>query len=200
LILRESTWRPYKVHRLAGDVAANGRAWEKYAALYSGNPAAREPGRWSAGRGYFGANAAAVLHVWDPLAIPEALCGEVESVIVHLRTARKRWQLLDHGTCCEAACDDTTPGIRIEHHGTSRNGGPSWYDMSMVNSGSEACPATKGRPLVVREGFVKRAKSRGLDAYGTVTLAMLGRDIGRDEQAAFAAKVRRRMAAVVLTR
>lgn len=193
LILRESTWRPYKVHRLGGDLAANARAWERYAKLYEGNPAAREPERWSAGRGYFGANAAALLHVWDPLAIPETLCGEVESVIVHLRTARKRWHLLDGGV------KDCEPDGLL-HHGTSHDGDPSWYDVSLANSGSEACPATEGHPLAVREGFVKRAKARGLDAYATVTLEMLGRGIMHDEQAAFAAMVRRKMDAVELTR
>jgi hypothetical protein len=191
LILRESTWRPYKVHRLGADVRANARAWEKYAGLYLGNPAASEPGRWSAGRGYFGANAAALLHVWDPLAIPEALCGEVESVIVHLRTARKRWHLLNGGVTC---------GANQAHRGTARDGGPSWYDVSLANSGSEACPAKEGRPLAVREGFVKRAKSRKLDAYSGVTLAMLGRDVSRDEQTTFAARVRRKMGAVELPR
>src|SRR5690606_38729180 len=115
--------RPWKAHRLAADVDANARAWSRYAARYQDNPAAGNASRWMAGRGYFGANAAAVLHVWDATAIPEALCGEVEATLTHLRTARKRWRQLAAGVTC---------GGR-EHHGTAKGGAASWYDVSLAN-------------------------------------------------------------------
>jgi hypothetical protein len=182
LIMRETTWRPYKVHRLSADVDANKLAWSRYSERYIGNRAAGDATRWSVGRGYFGMNAAGWLWRWDVLAPPETLCGEVESVLVHLRAARERWHRLDAGV----RCDD------VEHHGTGVDG-VSWYDVSLVNSGSEACPATDGTPLAVREGFEKRARSRGLSPYSTVSLTMLGRDVTRERQAEFAATVRARM-------
>lgn len=186
LVMRETTWRPYKVHRLSGDVDANKLAWSRHSDRYAGNPAAGNPVRWSVGRGYFGQNAAGWLWRWDVLAPPETLCGEVEAVLVHLRAARERWHKLDRGvTGCEPD--------GLLHHGTSHDGDPSWYDVSLVNSGSEACPATDGTPLAVREGFEQRARSRGLNPYATVTSAMLGRDVARGVQDAFAANVRARM-------
>lgn len=185
LALRESTWRPYKAHRLEADLDANRRAWLRYANRYVDSPAAGDPARWAAGRGLYGQNPAALLHVWDASEIPEALCGEVEATLVHLRTARDRWRRLERGVIC---------GGR-EHHGTG-GGKPSWYDLSLVNSGSEACPATSGRALTVREGFVDRAHARGLNPYGAVTLRMLGRPVSRDEQTKFSSDVRRKMDAI----
>lgn len=183
LAMRETSLRPYKVHRLSEDVAANKLAWSRYSDRYAGNPAAGDARRWSVGRGYFGQNAAGWLWRWDVLAPPETLCGEVESVLVHLRAARERWDRLDAGVTCDGD----------EHHGTSRSGEPSWYDVSLVNSGSEVCPATEGRPLAVREGFESRARGQGLAPYGTVTREMLGRDVARERQTEFAATVRARM-------
>lgn len=192
LAMRETTLRPWKMSRLPADVAANALAWRRYADLYRDNPAAGDPARWMAGRGYFGQNAAAVLHVWDANAIPEALCGEVEATLTHLRTARKRWRQLADGVTCDGAAG--------AHHGTAENGEPSWYDVSLANSGSDPCPGENGHRAAVREGFVRRATSRGLAPYGRVTLAMLGQDVPRDEQARFASDVRRKMDAVSLQR
>jgi hypothetical protein len=192
LAMRETTLRPWKMSRLPADVAANALAWRRYADLYRDNPAAGDATRWLAGRGYYGQNAAAVLHVWDATAIPEALCGEVEATLTHLRTARKRWRQLADGVTCDGAAG--------EHHGTAENGGASWYDVSLANSGSDPCPGESGQRLAVREGFARRARSRGLAPYGRVTLAMLGRDVPREEQARFASDVRRRMDAVSLRR
>lgn len=179
LALRESSWRPYAVHRLAGDVAANARAWERVSETYKSSPAYDEPWRWQVGRGYFGQNAAYLLEQWDASAVPEVLCGEVEATLVHLRTARERWRRLAAGVTCDGD----------EHHGTASSGRPSWYDISLVNSGSDACPGSAS----IRAGFERRAESRGLDPYGRVTLAMLGRDVSRAEQDAFAARLRAEM-------
>lgn len=186
IILRESTWRPYKAHRLSADLEANARAWAKYADRYRHSPAAGEPARWAAGRGYYGQNAAALLHVWDPTEIPEALCGEVEATLVHLRTARRRLRRLKNGVTC---------GGKL-HHGTAKAGGPSWYDVSLTNSGSDPCPGVVGSRLDSRRGFERRARSQGVRPYGAVTLRMLGREVPRSEQAAFASRVRRKMDAV----
>lgn len=179
LVLRESTWRPYKVHRLNGDVRANARAWERVAETYKDSPAYDEPWRWQVGRGYYGQNAAYLLEQWDATAVPEVLCGEVEATLVHLRTARDRWRRLNDGVTCDGA----------EHHGTASGGRPSWYDISLVNSGSSACPGSAS----IRAGFERRAESRGLDPYGPVSLRMLGLDVPRAEQDAFAATLRAEM-------
>lgn len=187
LALRESTWRPYKAHRLAGDLDANAKAWAKQAGRYAESPAANDPTRWAAGLGYYGQNPALLLGEWDASAIPETLCGEVESTLVHLRTARRRRARLASGVTCDGR----------EHHGTATGDNlstaPGWYDVSLANSGSNPCPAKAGRALEIRRGFERRASRRGLDPYGPVTPRMLGRPVPRDEQAAFARDVRARM-------
>lgn len=178
LALRESSWRPYAVHRLAGDVKANARAWERVSETYASSPAYGEPWRWAVGYGYYGQNAAYLLEQWDATAVPETLCGEVESTLVHLRTARDRWRRLNDGVTCDGEA----------HRGTA-DGAPSWYDISLVNSGSDPCPGD----AKIREGFERRAKSRGLNPYGAVSLRMLGRHVSRAEQDAFAAGLRAEM-------
>lgn len=185
LVKRETTWRPYKRGRLNPDVEANTAAWSRRASTFADSPAAGYPERWTA-VGYYQQNAALWLDRWDASSIPEALCGEVESTLTHLRGARDRWRRLEHGVSCEGA----------EHHGTAEDGGASWYDISLVNSGSEACPGTAGKPAKVRASFERRLKRRGADAYAPVSLAMLGRPVPREEQAAFAARVREKMDAV----
>lgn len=179
LALRESSWRPYAVHRLTGDVRANARAWERVSERYVHSPAYDEPWRWQVGRGYYGQNAAYLLDQWNATAVPEVLCGEVEATLVHLRTARDRWRRLAAGVTCDGEA----------HHGTASGDRPSWYDVSLVNSGSDPCPGS----AKIRAGFEKRARSRGLNPYGRVTLRMLGRDVARAEQDAFAAGLRAEM-------
>jgi hypothetical protein len=178
LALRESTWRPDKVHRLVGDREAASVAWRKMSEVYVNSPAYDEPWRW-VGRGYYGQNSAYLTARWDVTAVPEILCGEVESTLVHLRTARERQRRLTKGVTC----------MGIEHHGTAADASASWYDISLVNSGSNPCPGS----AKIRTGFEKRAKSRGLDPYGAVTLRALGRPVPHDEQDAFARRMRAEM-------
>jgi len=187
LVRRETSLRPYKRGRLNPDVEASTAAWSRRASTFADSPAAGYPERWTA-VGYYQQNAALWLDRWDASSIPEALCGEVESTLTHLRGARDRWRRLEHGVSCEGA----------EHHGTAagEGGAPSWYDISLVNSGSEACPGTAGKPAKVRASFERRLKRRGADAYAPVSLAMLGRPVPREEQTAFAARVREKMEAV----
>lgn len=84
---RESTWRPWKIHRLNEDLRANRRAWARIAPKYSGNPHHRDPSRWQ-GMGLFGSNAALFAFLWDPAAPPEVLCREIESIDTYLARAR----------------------------------------------------------------------------------------------------------------
>lgn len=182
LAKRESSWRPHAVHRLSGDVEANHVAWKRNAATYINSPAHDEPWRWQ-GYGYYGQNSAYLLAEWDATAVPEVLCGEVEATLVHLRTARERWRRLTAGVTCNGE----------PHHGTATGDGPSWYDVSLANSGSDPCPGISGHRLSVRQHFERSAESRGLDPYGRVTLRMLGRDVPRDEQDDFARHIRAEM-------
>lgn len=185
LIGRESSWRPYKLVRLGEDVEASAKAWAGKASLvYAGNPTVDEPWRWTEARGYFSQNTTYWLWRWDPMAPPEALCGEVEATIAHLRGARGRLRQLESGVTCGGEL----------HSGTAEgNSSPSWYSVSLVNSGNETCPAKSGKRLRVREHFERSARSRGLDPHGAVTRAMLGETVAVEEQAAFAARVRRKM-------
>jgi hypothetical protein len=176
IILRESSWRPYAVHRLRGDREANHVAWQRRADRYVDSPAHDEPWRWQ-GYGYYGQNSSTWLATWDASAVPEVLCGEVESTLVHLRAARKRWRRLSGGVECAG---ETYRG---------EADAPSWYDISRVNAGSDACPG----PRRTQEGFARRAKSQGLNPAGRVTLPMLGRPVPRAEQGTFAHRLRARM-------
>ena len=136
------------------------------------------------GMGYYGQNPALWLDKWDASAEPETLCGEVESTLVHLRAARHRYGVLVSGVTCDGS----------EFHGTSVDGGPSWYDISLVNSGHGACPATQGEHLAKRESFERRAERVGLDPYGAVTLARLGEPVAVSVQDSFAEDLRERLA------
>ena len=185
LALRESSWRPYVVHRLEGDREAALVSWRRMADHYVDSPAHGEPQRWVS-RGYFGQNPALLLERWDATAVPEVLCGEVESTLVHLRVARDRLRRLERGVTCDGE----------EHHGTADDHGPSWYDVSRANAGSDACPGKAGHALAVRRSFETRALARGLDPYGAVHSAMLGREVDRAEQDAFARRVRASMDAL----
>lgn len=183
LAQRESSWRPYVVHRLGADRRANKRAWSKLSTTYVDSSAYDEPRRWSVGLGYFGANPTYHLARWDATAEPETLCGEVEATLVHLRVARDRWRRLSNGVACDGG----------EHFGTDHDGQSSWYDISQSNSGSNACPGTSGRGLDLRLGFEHRAEKAGLNPYGPVSLPMLGVDVSTATQDQFAEMMRERM-------
>lgn len=186
LARRESSMRPYAVHRLGEDREASYKSWRRNAHRYVDSPAHDEPWRWQS-YGYFGQNSAYALAEWDATDVPERLCGEVESVLVHLRVARARLRRLEQGVTCNGKA----------HRGTADDGSgedaPSWYDISLANSGSDPCPGTSGHRLRVRRSFERGAESRGLDPYGRVTSSMLGREVSRAEQVAFARRVRAAM-------
>lgn len=178
---RETSRRPWKRHRMDVDRESASQAWTNNKHRYADSPAVDEPWRWATGLGYYGQNPALWLWRWDEQAEPETLCGEVESTLVHLRGARQRWRLLTAGVACDGE----------EFHGSSEGGAPSWYDISLVNSGSEACPAQPGdgRRWRQRRSFERRAERFGLDPYAPVSLKMLGTPVAQGKQAEFVAKV-----------
>jgi hypothetical protein len=105
------------------------------------------------------------------------LCGVVEATVVHLRSARDRVRLLERGVECSGET----------YHGSAcldAGGCPSWYDVSRVNAGSNPCPTAESLAQ-----FSRRARGQ-LDLNQRVTTQMLGRDVSRVEQDAWAESVR----------
>ena len=184
LAMRETSLRPWKMHRLGEDADAAKSAWARRHEIFADSPAHDQPWRWQAGVGYYGQNPALWLDLWDASAEPETLCGEIEATIVHLRAARRRHSLLVRGVECDGEI----------FHGTGEGGAPSWYDISLVNSGSGACPATDGEALAKRKSFERRCERVGLDPYAPVSRVMLGLSVHVNEQEVFASKLRERLA------
>ena len=182
LALRESTWRPWKRSRLAPDLRANQIAWAKHRERFAANPARSDPDRWSTGLGYYSQIPALWLPRWDASAPPETLCGEVESTEAHLRAARDQIRKIASGSI-------TCNGEPFT--GTARDGGPSWYDASRVNSGS-LCPGSDDERLT----FESRAEKVGLDPWAPIAVAQLGVEIPREDQDRAAAELRARMESV----
>lgn len=181
LALRESTYRPDKRHRLGPDIAAALEAWREQSATYVGNASYTNPDRWTTGLGLYGQNPALWLRRWDPMAPPETLCGVVESTVALLRRAREHVATLERrGIVCA--------GTR--YYGSACDGdrcGPSWYDASLANSGSQ-CPSAESL-----DRWTDRAEAQGLDPLGRVTAASLGRVVPHAGQDAWAAELRTRM-------
>lgn len=191
---RETTKRPWKRHRLDGDIAGAVEAWANTAAVYGhrpifkeakgrkkldhvrfepdGNRHYAEQERWAFGLGLYGANAALNVRNWDPMAPPEVLCREVEATESYLRAARTGWRKLRGGIDC-----DGDPGR--EWHGIG--GAPTWYDVHRVASGGKFCPSAKSR-----RKFEGQAEQVGLDPYAQIRLSDLGTPIESDGQIATA--------------
>ena len=182
--LRESTWRPWKRHRLDPDLDAAQSAWTKHRDKFTGNPAAANPDRWGSGVGLYGQIPALWLPRWDSMAPPETLCGEVEATEVHLRAARDQVRKIAAGVDCDGDGERDYFGSSLEH-------GPSWYDVSRVNSGS-LCPGSTAH----RDAFEGRARKAGLDPWGPVSVVSLGRAIPVEGQDETAAEIRAAMDAV----
>ena len=189
---RETTGRPWKRHRLNGDIRASRNAWERRSKRYGhaprtekryvredgklvkrdmlvgvkfqpgGNPHYRQRWRWNYGLGPYGQNAALWVAGWDPMAPPEILCGEVESTESYLRGARRSWRKLRGGIKCDGEL--YRPQV-------------TWEILHRAIAGGKLCPARSPS-----EGFRRRARKKGLDPDQVVTLAMLGRPVDRETQ------------------
>lgn len=189
---RETTGRPWKRHRLNGDLRANRSTWKHKARRYghhvhyekyyvrengklvqrdraagidfsrTGNRHYRQRWRWQYGLGPYGQNAALWVASWDPMAPPEILCGEVESTESYLRGARRVWRKLRGGISCGGEKYQPTITWEILHRGVA---------------GGKLCPAR-----TPSEGFRRRSRRWGLDPDQVVTLAMLGDPIDRETQ------------------
>jgi len=166
---RETTMRPWKRHRLNGDVAYARTAWEKTAKSYEGgNKHYRQRWRWEYGLGLYGANAALFTRLWSKAAPPEVLCREVEATEAYLRAARRGWRKLAGGIDC-----DGKPGR--EWFGVA--GRPTWYDVHHYASGGRLCPSDASK-----RNFEAVAKRAGIPAFAPISLSDLGEPIDPQQQ------------------
>ncbi len=188
MVDRESAWRWWKRHWLSPDVEAATDAFDARRTELAANPAINNPDRWMTGLGLLAQNPAIWISAWDPLAPPEALCGEVEAIEAHLRIARNAVNKILGGVDCNGDGTDDFWGTSCEHEGECQ---PSWYDVSRVNSGS-LCPGNAGH----QRRFERRAKAFGLDPWDPVWSHQLGDSIPRDRQDEIAAELRTAMDAI----
>lgn len=200
--LRESTWRPWKRHRLNPDIVAAKTAWSrrsrKYGWILDEGKARRrvhDPNehflkrhRWM-GLGLYGQNAALWVTGWDAHAPPEILCREPESTETYLRRARSVWRKIRGGLDCDrdgkpdfwGSAQRYTPNVAWR---------PSWADIHRGTSGGRLCP--NDRP----SSFIRRARTIKLDAQAPVEFAMLGRQVPKEGQQAWADATRVATAAI----
>ena len=198
--VKESTFRPWKRHRLNPDKEANRRGWHRHAKRYGhevsgghvsfrddGNVHYRDVERWQTGLGYYGANAALHTATWDPDAPPEVLCLEAVSTETWLRRARRSWSKISSGIDCDGdgkrefrgtSCDLSTGKCQ-----------PSWYDVHNAVAAGKLCPASLKR----QAKFARRANKLGLNPYGAVRLGDLGEPIPQATQWAEVQRITARM-------
>lgn len=174
---RESTWRPWKAHRLGGDVRANRSAFVLKAKRYGheqvlerrkirgqtrevaidvalrrgGNRHYRDQSRWQ-GYGLFGQNSPLFVYLWDPAAPPEILCREVESIDTYLERARI------------AARKQSSLGVR-----------PTWASVAAALGTGDVVPTA-----AAIERFRKPATRAGIDADAPVSARDFGEPLGAD--------------------
>ena len=191
--LRESSFRPWKRHRLDPDRSANIGSYQSHGGYYGheseyirkyrqhelifkadGNPHYKESDRWSQGMGLYGQNAALWVYMWDPQAPPEVLCLEHVATYTYLRRIEAARRKLESGIDC-----DRDPSNGREFHGTATGGGPSWYDVHRSASGGKICPGTRAELASdMRRYFAARAEKVGLDPNEKVDEGETGRGLG----------------------
>lgn len=199
--LRETSYRPWKRHRLSPDQAANDRAYVRQAKRYGVevktvcangqkrckksekiislvtptksdfNPHYNDLWRWHYGLGLYGQVSALHVAAWDPMAPPEVLCREVVATESYLRAMRSNWAKLSGGVHCNRGKDDEF--VRQVDN-------PTWMDLHHAVAGGSTCPKP-GWPKAAKQ-FQKRADRVGLDPDQPVTLDMLGEPVSRDTQ------------------
>ena len=180
---RETTARPWKRHRLDGDVKVARTDWFRQAERYgwsakqlkkgvvqmmpctdcktAPSPHYQNANRWAFGLGPYGQIASLWVATWDTQAPPEILCGEVESTETYLRGARRVWRKLRGGIQCNGNLYQPDVTWEVLHRGVA---------------GGKLCPGKQS------EKFRRRADRLGLDPDQKVTLSMLGEPINREQQ------------------
>lgn len=199
--LRETSYRPWKRHRLNPDQSANDRAYVRQAKRYGVEVQLRcadgkkrcksnmkivdsitpispdynahyeQQWRWHYGLGWYGQVSALHVATWDPQAPPEVLCREVVATESYLRSMRSNWQKLNSGVHCERG----TPNEFVRQIDN-----PTWLDLHHATAGGSTCP--KSGWGKAETSFRKRAERVGLDPDQPVSLDMLGDPIDRATQ------------------
>ncbi len=150
---RESSLRPWKAHRLNGDVRANRTAWARMHERYRDSPHYDDRERWQ-GYGLFGQNSPLFVHHWDPAAPPEVLCREVEAVATYLAKARI------------ALRKQADLGIT-----------PTWASVHAALAAGEVRPSKK---TLDRFRNLARKRAPDLDVDARISERSLGRSFGDD--------------------
>lgn len=134
--MRETTYRPWKRHRLNPDQSANERAYVRQAGRYgievktvcangkdrckndlkvisSVTPADpdfnshyKDMWRWQYGLGMYGEVAALHVASWDPMAPPEVLCREFPATEAYRRSMISNFKKLQSGVSCKRGTPD----------------------------------------------------------------------------------------------
>lgn len=146
IAVRESTWRPYKRHRLNADVVAARGARERRRRVYTENLHFDQDERWASALGLYGQNPAIFVDAWHRSAPPEVLCREVESTAAYLERARR-----------------AVRGFR------RRGLSPTLCDVHRAVSGGklEKCDGDEG-------SFARRARQHDIDPNAPVDEASFG--------------------------
>ena len=150
---RESSYRPWKQHRLSPDIKANQTTWWRYKKQYAGNAHWVFRKRWQ-GWGPYGQNSGTFVMQWDRKAPPEILCREIEATEAYLTVARRAWRKqLDLGIT------------------------PTWATVHAAASSGKVLPKPKDTAK-----FEAQARRGGLDATSPLPYSALGAGLGKTSQ------------------
>lgn len=159
--MRESTLRPWKAHRLNGDVrAARAVHARRTAELQrAGNCHAGDADRWGT-LGLYGMNAALWIDEVDATAPPEILCRVPDATIAYVRRLQRAQRKIANGI----DCDGDGKRERVQ---------ASWARLHDAASGGDLCGRSNGRSL---RGVLRALKS-DVNVDSPVAERQLGRPI-----------------------
>ncbi len=162
--LRESTLRPWKAHRLNGDVRAarvvvTRRRLELAGA---GNGYLGDQDRWGT-LGLYGMNAALWIDEVDTTAPPEVLCRIPDATVAYVRRMQRAARKIGGGIDCDG--DGQRERVR-----------PTWARLHDAASGGDLCGRSRARSL----RRVLRSMGSDVDVDALVTARQLGRSIPLD--------------------
>ncbi len=158
--LRESTLRPWKAHRLNGDVkAARTVRARRHADLgRAGNRYIDDVDRWGT-LGLFGMNAALWIDEVDATAPPEVLCRIPDATVAYVRRMQRARRKIGNGIDCDG------DGVRERVVA-------SWARLHDAASGGDLCGRSRGKSL--------RGPLRWTDSVIDIDTPVAERQLGRE--------------------